>query len=96
MKKPSGNLAVQIRNLNSASHYSIEIRDNAYQNKPVKKLLKAGRSMQRHGDHIVLNLEKSYGWYDFSLRVEGFDHFEKRYAGRVETGKDSFSDPAMG
>jgi phospholipase C len=95
-KKPSGNLAMQIKNLSSASHYTVEIRDNAYKNKPVIKLLKAGKSAQRQGDRIVLDLGESYGWYDFTLRVQGFDHFEKRYAGRVETGKESFSDPAMG
>lgn len=39
-------------------------------------------------------LTKSGNWYDFSLKSDkGFHH---RFAGRVETGKHSISDPAMG
>ena len=44
----------------------------------------------------MLNLRDSHGWYDFSIKVAGYDDFEKRYAGRVETGKEGFSDPFMG
>jgi phospholipase C len=33
---------------------------------------------------------------DFSIKVAGYDDFEKRYAGRVEKGKEGFSDPFMG
>ncbi len=45
---------------------------------------------------IVVDLVKSLGWYDFSLKVSGTDSFEKRFAGRVETGKPGYSDPHMG
>jgi phospholipase C len=45
---------------------------------------------------MVLDLIKTYGWYDFTVKVKGNDSFEKRYAGRVETGKESFTDPMMG
>ncbi|WP_144112747.1 phosphocholine-specific phospholipase C [Paraburkholderia sp. BCC1886] len=34
------------------------------------------------------------GWYDFTATVSG--GFARRFAGRVETGADSTSDPAMG
>lgn len=34
------------------------------------------------------------GWYDFS--VAGTDGFLRRFAGRLETGADGISDPAMG
>lgn len=34
------------------------------------------------------------GWYDFS--VAGTDGFLRRFAGRLETGTDGISDPAMG
>ena len=39
------------------------------------------------------SLEHSGGWYDFTVRV---GEFERRFAGRMETGRDSVSDPAMG
>ncbi len=36
----------------------------------------------------------SHGWYDWALA--GDDGFHRRFAGRVHTGRDGFSDPAMG
>jgi phospholipase C len=30
------------------------------------------------------------------VKIKGNNLFEKRYAGRVETGKESFTDPMMG
>jgi phospholipase C len=41
-------------------------------------------------------LEASHGWYDLSLRVPGDPTYLRRLAGRLETGADSISDPAMG
>jgi phospholipase C len=40
-----------------------------------------------------LSLESSAGWYDFTIRA---GTFERRFAGRLENGRDSVSDPAMG
>ncbi|MGR5475502.1 phospholipase domain-containing protein [Vibrio astriarenae] len=34
-------------------------------------------------------------WYDFTVTVPQ-GGFTRRFAGRMETGKDSVSDPAMG
>lgn len=45
---------------------------------------------------LLLKLQRSFGWYDFSVRVQGAPRFQHRYAGRVETGNHSFSDPFMG
>ena len=90
-KKPTGNIVLTITNAEPLKPLHIEIKDNAYGKKSIKKVLaKAG------DESIVLNLKSSYGWYDFSIKVAGFDDFEKRYAGRVETGKESFTDPFMG
>lgn len=36
------------------------------------------------------------GWYDLTARLEGEPSWLRRLAGRVETGKDSISDPLMG
>ena len=44
---------------------------------------------------ITLPLSASGGWYDFSLRVNGQADWSRRFAGRMETGADSTSDPAM-
>ena len=36
------------------------------------------------------------GWYDLAVRCEGDATWLRRAAGRIETGKDSISDPLMG
>jgi phospholipase C len=37
-------------------------------------------------------LSTSHQWYDFTVHGK---HFERRFAGRMETGESAFSDPAM-
>lgn len=36
------------------------------------------------------------GWYDLTARLDGEDGWLRRLAGRIETGRDSISDPLMG
>jgi phospholipase C len=43
-----------------------------------------------------LTLKKFHGWYDLVVTVSGDPVFKYRLAGHVETGRDSFTDPAMG
>ena len=40
-------------------------------------------------------LDKQGGWYDLSLTLPGHPGWLRRYAGRLETGRDSISDPEM-
>jgi phospholipase C len=42
------------------------------------------------------SLSRTRGWYDLVITVQGDPHFEYRYAGHLENGEDSISDPAMG
>jgi len=53
--------------------------------------------VRAHGsaEHYWLLLHSAH-WYDFSVRVSEQPSFARRFAGRVETGRDSWSDPAMG
>jgi phospholipase C len=95
VKKLSGNIDLKIVN-KSAKSYEIEIRDNAYKNKTIKKVIPANGQHNANADAMILNLNKSFGWYDFTVLVKGYGHFERRYAGHVETGKASFTDPFMG
>lgn len=90
--KLTGNVAVKCNNPDPSKAYKVIITDNAYKNKTVERDLAAGQS----GMTVVLDLNKSHHWYDFSIRIEGAGHFERRYAGHVETGKESFTDPLMG
>jgi len=89
-KKLSGNIELTLHNL-SKSGLTVEITDHAYKANDNKKVLASGGK-----SNLILNLANSYGWYDFSVEVSGSQVFEKRYAGRVENGSPSFSDPKMG
>ena len=42
-----------------------------------------------------LSLDQFFGWYDLIVTAGGDPTFKYRTAGHVETGADSFSDPAL-
>ncbi len=84
--KSSGNLVLQI-NCTGTQH--IEITDNAYKAKK-KTLIVKGNA------RLPVDVSKSFGWYDVSVKQPAAQDYEQRFAGRVETGKDSKTDPFMG
>ncbi len=77
---------------NSDKSYFITIKDNAYKAGIISKQIDAKTT----NTIVSMSLEKSSGWYDFSVTIKNNNLFEKRYSGRLETGKESLSDPAMG
>jgi phospholipase C len=85
----SGNLELKVSGTIKAP-LTILVKDHAYGDAVQQIQLDQG------GKSLVLDLKKSHGWYDFSVTVAGHDAFEQRFAGRVETGRHSFSDPFMG
>ncbi len=88
--KLTGNVALQITNHSSAP-VTIIAKDLAYGRKEMKLTVAAkGKST------LLMDVSKSGQWYDFSVAVAGSNTFSQRFAGRVETGKDSISDPFMG
>jgi phospholipase C len=86
----TGNIILKIQNL-STLPYPVEIIERSYKKNHISKTLGASGKLQE-----VLDLSSSFGWYDFSVRLKGLEAFEKRYAGRVETGRSGFSDPLLG
>jgi len=88
-KALTGNVELKITNLDPGHPVDLKITDNGYKSKPVFKKVASEQI-------IVLNLKSSFGWYDFSVSVKGNPLFNMRYAGRVETGKETFTDPLMG
>ena len=82
----SGVLEIAISNPASAGR-QVTVYDESY-GSPVRNVAVAahGRST------ITIDTSAAHGWYDFSVRAEDLSY---RYAGRVETGKWSISDPAM-
>lgn len=88
--RPDGNVEIKFAN-QDAQNYRIEIADNAYKTGSRTMPLNS----QAANASVVLDLSKSFGWYDFSIKIKGYDVFQKHYAGHVETGKESKSDPAI-
>ncbi len=56
-----------------------------------KLTLTRGEITQRHW-----TLKESSGWYDLLVGIDGDAKFQRHFAGHVETGRDSVSDPATG
>ena len=55
------------------------------------------RLLHGHASFVdKLTLDQFHGWYDLIITVAGDPTFKYRLAGHVETGEDSFSDPALG
>jgi phospholipase C len=88
--KLTGNVEIKINNKNNTA-YHLEIKDNAYKSKSIFKTIPASAETS-----VILDLKKSSGWYDFTVKAKDHPSFSKRYAGRVETGKETISDPVMG
>ena len=74
---------------------TVDLLPNGYKHSSVRQVLgAAGTKASRVTMSVPLT--DSFGWYDVSVRILGDSSFEYRYAGRVETGASSFSDPVMG
>ncbi len=85
----TGNIVVSITNHDTKAHV-VEIKDNSYKNGAVKRTVAAQETVK-----VVLNLTRSHQWYDYTVNVQGTEMFEG-FAGHVETGKVSQTDPLMG
>ncbi|MES2651809.1 MAG: phospholipase C, phosphocholine-specific [Bacteroidota bacterium] len=90
LKKLTGNLQLIIDNQEDKT-IEVQIFGDPYlANNKLIKLSPKSRKI------VSLNLQKSKGWYDFKVSIKGDTAFEQHYAGHVETGEDSISDPLMG
>lgn len=82
---------ITVRNASSLQTLSLKLADSTYQ-----MLEKSFKVKPNDEEHFTLDVAEQQGWYDFALLAEGVEGFGVRYAGRMETGKDSISDPYMG
>jgi len=64
--------------------------------RPLSYKAEAERSSLSLGQELVIDLTVSHGWYDFEITHENDASFYQRFAGHVETGKTSYTDPLMG
>lgn len=89
-KVPTGNIVLNIVNTGSKL-IQIVVNDLNY-----KKGLLAKKDIKANStERIVIDLQNSYGWYDFAVTCPTSDTFSQRFAGRVETGKESITDPLI-
>lgn len=88
--KRYGALALKLSNQENKT-IKISIVDNAYGKTTLTKSVAANASTT-----IDIPLESSFGWYDFTILVDGFPNYKTIYAGHVENGMDAMSDPQIG
>jgi phospholipase C len=85
----SGDVELQVSS-RLATPCTLNIRDLSYRSSDRSMRLEAAARQS-----TVLRLGSSHQWYDFGVTVAGEAGYLRRFAGRVETGKPGFSDPAM-
>ncbi|MEK6355133.1 MAG: phospholipase domain-containing protein, partial [Burkholderia cenocepacia] len=84
-------LYVEVLNHSSVA-INIVIEDMAYRTGgPWALPIAAGNSAQ-----LAFRLSSSKYWYDFNVHLGSNSTWARRFAGRMETGKDGVSDPAIG
>lgn len=89
-KKLTGNIVLKIKNTGASDILRILVTDNAYKGADVSRNIDAGGEAV-----LLLDLKKSHRWYDFTITAEGNKRFAQHYAGKVETGRKGYTDPAM-
>jgi phospholipase C len=87
----SGGIEIVAINRDRRQACTVEAQDNSYKNATQSRMAAPGERVT-----LTIGTQKSSGWYDVTVRSVAAERFQKRYAGRVETGKWTTSDPAMG
>jgi phospholipase C len=83
---------VELRVANRSEKAStVQVKDFGFAGTDRTITVAAGESQS-----VAMALARSFHWYDFAVTVAGVHRYLRRFAGRVETGKDGFSDPVMG
>jgi phospholipase C len=87
----NGNVYLSMRNDGKAACRFTISRQGLPQRRPVDGQRGGGASAEQHWD-----AGRSGQWYDFAVTCDADPAYYRRFAGRVETGKHTVSDPAMG
>jgi phospholipase C len=92
--KPTRDLMLRLSNRSPEHAYIVSVDDLGY-GAPSSKIDLAKAGSKEAGAEITVELKSSFGWHDLRIRVEGAAEFSQRFAGRIETAQESFSDPLM-
>lgn len=90
--RPGNGIRLTLQNLGTAA-CTFRLTANAYH--PQWEPQSFPVDPAKHQD-LFLPLQHSASWYDFTVHVDGQDAYSRRFAGRVETGRHSLSDPELG
>ncbi|UZJ64763.1 DUF756 domain-containing protein [Sphingobacterium sp. KU25419] len=66
------------------------LQDNSYGQAAKSIQVRAGSSKV-----VDIDLSKQHYWYDVTVMCTGYLDFHEQFAGRIEVGKNSKSDPLM-
>jgi phospholipase C len=88
--KLTGNVIVTVINKGKIPE-EIVITDVSYKAAP--KHFKVAANSR---NSVKLDLKGNHNWYDFIVEVTGHKQFQEQFAGRVETGEVTRTDPLMG
>ncbi|MBD1420180.1 phosphocholine-specific phospholipase C [Sphingobacterium chuzhouense] len=88
-RKLTGNIQLVFQKIKNKD-FNISIKDKSYGAQTIN------RKVRESDNQIVIDLHKSFGWYDFEIQIQGYKNYKQRYAGRVETGKRGYTDPVIG
>lgn len=88
-RTPNGKVKVIIKNLGDTEQ-TVKLKSVNYQPIEIEKRVQAHREIV-----IPLDLSKQGNWYDLSLTVKGRTSFRTQLAGRIETGKETKTDPLL-
>jgi phospholipase C len=86
---PSADIRIRATN-RSAQSLALLIKDETSGKRAISMKLASGED-----DSAELRSSGNHGWYGFSVTLQHGSAFLRRFAGRVENGKDSYSDPAF-
>ena len=89
--KFNNELKITVKNLSKSDEAKLLIKEDTY-----KKLEKEFTLASGAQQSFVLDTNNTSGWYDFKIESQSDKNFLVCYAGRLETGKDSITDPLMG
>jgi phospholipase C len=81
---------VELRAVSRGAAHVLRVTDNAY-----GAVAHSVELTDRGVVRVPFQLDGSHHWYDLSLTIENNASYSRRFAGRVETGREGFSDPAM-
>jgi phospholipase C len=83
--------SLEIANDDVRRTVAIIVNDLSYGEPSARYALKPGEKVTH-----TCSLQRSYGWYDVRIELAESKGVDVRYAGRIETGRMSYSDPMIG